>query len=486
MKKISILLLSLCLLFVASCDGFLDVQPTDAASSESAIVNVTDAQIFMNRIMRGMTSTSYYGRLMFLYADAKGGDLALQAQGRGDDALYVFSHVPTSAYGGFWNQIYACLMQVNVLIENVDRIIDEGNSSAALLTVKGQALTLRALMHFDLVRLYGKPYTMDRSSLGVPLALEPIQADAQPTRASVDEVYTQIIKDLRDAEPLFATRTRVNGYVNYFGNQAILARAYLYMERYTEALAAAENVINSNVYTLYTNANWVGSWRLQHGTESILELVMNVGEADATTTSLGYYLRRANHGAANLGNFVCSDYLLERMYQDPEDVRLGIRAADSYLVPRPHGCCYKWSGDINLGGDGKGSATAVNIKLIRLSEVVLIAAEAALGANNREKAADYLNRIRRRAPNLEPATAATVDLDMIADERSKELSSEGHRFFDMMRWNRSVTFNDDIMVTQTIITHRAKTIDRTFHRTILPISQDEMNANPAMVQNPGY
>ena len=108
-----------------------------------------------------------------------------------------------------------------------------------------------------------------------------------------------------------------------------------------------------------------------------------------------------------------------------------------------------------MAGDGKTTATAVNLKLIRLSEIYLIAAEAAL-PTDATKAANYLNAIRKRSPGLPAATAATVTVDMILDERSKELFGEGHRFFDMMRLNKSITFNDEIIAIS--VPTRPKTI----------------------------
>ena len=103
-----------------------------------------------------------------------------------------------------------------------------------------------------------------------------------------------------------------------------------------------------------------------------------------------------------------------------------------------------------------------------------------------DAAAGYLNEIRRRSPGLAPATAATITDDMILDERSKELFGEGQRFFDMMRMGRTIEFNDDFQDIP--VSHRGKTIDRTFEKIVLPISQDEINANPALEnqQNPGY
>ena len=107
---------------------------------------------------------------------------------------------------------------------------------------------------------------------------------------------------------------------------------------------------------------------------------------------------------------------------------------------------------------------------------------------DKTKAATYLNDIRKRAPAMAPATDATITIDMIVDERSKELFAEGHRFFDLIRLNRSIEFNDEFINPVVLIPHRAKIIDRTFNKIILPISKTEMNANPAIAdqQNDGY
>ncbi len=138
----------------------------------------------------------------------------------------------------------------------------------------------------------------------------------------------------------------------------------------------------------------------------------------------------------------------------------------------------------------KGSRSAVNIKVIRLSEMYLLAAEAALGLPTPDaaKAATYLNEIRKRAPALEPATDLTVSVDMIMDEKSREFFAEGHRYFDMIRLNKTIEFNDEFITPAVVITHRTKIIDRTFYKTILPISQTELDANPALEdqQNPQY
>jgi hypothetical protein len=141
-----------------------------------------------------------------------------------------------------------------------------------------------------------------------------------------------------------------------------------------------------------------------------------------------------------------------------------------------------------MDGDGKDTYTAVNIKVARLSEIYLNAAESALkkSSPDKTKAATYLNEIRKRSPKLPLATAATVTEQMILDEKSKELYGEGFRYWDMIRTNKTITFNDEHVGVA--MTHREKSINRTFYKTLLPIPRLELDANPGLEeqQNPGY
>src|SRR5690606_19019883 len=135
---------------------------------------------------------------------------------------------------------------------------------------------------------------------------------------------------------------------------------------------------------------------------------------------------------------------LDRLGEDEDDVRWGGMSYDEIANDHFGGAHkYRGGGDLAKGGDGEATTTAVNIKVIRLSEFYLIAAEAAL-PTDRAKAADYLNQIRQRSPNLAPATAASINIGMMLDERSEELFAAGHRFFDMIRLDQSITFNDDL------------------------------------------
>lgn len=480
----------------SSCSDFLDVKPTHAADENFSISTAADAQVIMRGLMSKMASGNYYGRNFMLYGDVKGGDFTINSQGRGYDYLYVFNHSEsTNNYSSIWTQGYHCLVQINNLLEQIEKLKNNGSTENFNQFI-GQALTARALIHFDLVRLYGKPYNENKASLGIPLALERLRYDAKPGRETVENVYKQILLDLKDAESLInkptnaATLLPTNGFLNYYANKALQAKVYLYMEDFTNALASAEEVIGFNQYKLYSNNEWLSSWAKQFGSESIFELAIYPGEGDLGNTSLGAYYRRRGHPNNTIaaGYFLASTNFINLLNEDPNDIRKGIMANDE--TGNRLGSLYKYSGTTTLegSGDGKGNTTAINIKVIRLSEIYLIAAEAALRntSPNLTKAVNYLNEIRKRSPNLSPATPASINLDMIANERSKELIGEGHRFFDMMRWNKSITFNDELGAVSTL--HRQKTIDRTFYKTILPIPLAEINANSVIrsQQNPGY
>jgi tetratricopeptide (TPR) repeat protein len=483
MKKKSLYIIALASLTMFSCKDFLDVKPTNSTDSSVTIQTLADAKVMINGLTRKVAQSSLYGRNMLLYGDTKGGDLTIVSQGRGLDALYVFNHsVNNNNYADFWTDGYNAIMQANNIIKSIDGLQAAG-TELDFNNYEGQALTFRALLHFDLVKLYGKTYTEDPNAHGVPVVTELLETSALPLRSKVADVYTQIIADLEAAAPLLS-KTKSNGYINYYLNRAILSRVYMTMGNYDKALATAEEIIDSKVYSLYSNSEWVSSWANQFGKESIFEITIAKDQGDLGSSSLGfYYLKNKVNNA--LGNFTASDYFLERLGQDETDVRWGIFTDDEL---ERQASCYKYVGSVEMDGDGKDTYTAVNIKVARLSEIYLNAAESALkkSSPDKTKAATYLNEIRKRSPKLPLATAATVTEQMILDEKSKELYGEGFRYWDMIRTNKTITFNDEHVGVA--MTHREKSINRTFYKTLLPIPRLELDANPGLEeqQNPGY
>jgi tetratricopeptide (TPR) repeat protein len=486
MKKITIILSLICVLAISSCEGFLDVTPTNQADSSTSITSAADAQVMINGLMNKMTSSNYYGRNFVLYGDTKGGDLTIYTAGF-DDNMYYFAHrVEGGSQIGFWIRGYDCLLQANNIIQGIEALKEEGTTG--LDDMLGQALTLRALIHFDLVRLYGKPYNMDGgASHGIPVVTAPVDAGEKPQRDPVKKVYDQIVADLTKAAPLIS-KSKSNGYVNYYANQAILGKVYMYMDNFSSALTCFKNIIDSKAYTLYTPEKWVASWKTQFGSESIFELAMYPNEGDLGASSLGVrYSRREHAHNSAYGYFMASTYWKNIMGEN--DIRWGIMTFDHMKGQETRSnwddCCYKYLGSPTLAGDGKSTYTAVNIKVIRLSEVYLLAAECAL-KSDKGAAANYLNAISKRDPDRPAWTASTINEDAVYNEYRRELLTEGKLFFEQMRQNRKVTFEDDAWGFGTTSQYRDKTIDRTFFRAILPIGIDEINSNPDIYQNPGY
>src|SRR5688572_28906270 len=130
MRKQKILMAALLLFGFTSCKKeFLDVTPTNSGDAATAIQTAADAKIMINGLMNTMTSASYYGRNFILYGDAKGGDLTVFSQGRGNDALYTFNHTrSTGSYSSFWDQIYHSILQANNIITSIDRLKAAGTN----------------------------------------------------------------------------------------------------------------------------------------------------------------------------------------------------------------------------------------------------------------------------------------------------------------------------------------------------------------------
>ena len=146
MKKLSIILIAVLGIFTfSSCDDFLDMKPTNQLESSDAINTAADAKVFMNGIMTKLSSSNLYGLNLFLYADAKGGDLTIFSQGRGSDGLYSFNHNPNSgSYSGFRTTSYNTILQLNNLIANIEKLEANPEVTEDFDDMKGQALTIRA------------------------------------------------------------------------------------------------------------------------------------------------------------------------------------------------------------------------------------------------------------------------------------------------------------------------------------------------------
>jgi hypothetical protein len=463
MKKFSIIIAAMGLLMLGGCEDFLEVTPKASLDSATAISNVNDAQVALNGVYDGLQSSDYYGRNFVVIPDAAGDDIKLSPSnsGRFLYALQWNTVESTGDIAGFWNRAYITINRANNILDNIGGMTD--GTDAQRNQIKGEALFLRALSHFDLVRFFAQQYnyTTDQSHLGVPYMETSVIS--QPARNTVAEVYTKIVQDLTDAISLM-TIAPANAYsVSSWSAKALLSRVYLYMEDWVNASTLAQDVIDNSGKVLVPNANYLAMWSSENSTESLFELRFTETDNNATN-QLGYIYQHQGYGDLWPTDDVLDMYVAG-------DVR--------------NGWFYVNSGTVYtskfIGKNASKPGQEVNTPILRLSEVYLIAAEAYAERSMWVEAQNMLNAIVQRANPAAAAIALTGDAlkDRIKLERRKELLYEGHRLFDIARWKQDLVRGADCTLNVCSVTYPDD-------RFAFPIPKREMDANPNMEQNPGY
>lgn len=503
MKNIyKLLALSLLLIATTSCgDDWLNTVPSDSVPTDDAITSYKAASVALSGVYDGLqgssSRTSYYAARMFYYGDVRGDDMQAQKAGNRSSSTYEMRYFEDNA-PNMWNVPYNVIRRANSLIDAVEKGKVEDASAAQLAQLKAEALVVRALVHFDLVRIHGNPYTMDNgASLGVPIVLSPLDSEAMPSRSTVQEVYVQVLKDLNDAISSGGLTDKKNyGYVNTWFAKGLLARVNLYKGDYPAALTYAEDVITKSPYELWTNEEYVDGWKKSDkGRKEMLFELVNYSNDDWTDREGVAYLLHEDGYA----DYIVTESFLNLLNSDPNDVRNGILLAPFTAgFKKTYGNAtvfvnkFPAENDDYLTDPDESAEMRLNDSpVMRLSEVYLIAAEAAAKVPNATKAAQYLNAIVLRAnPDATPVSEANATVERITIEKRKELVGEGHRFFDAMRNNETVVRYTDVNNRgfHYVLNPESQKFDRTFFRTILPIPFAEIQVNPNIKgqQNPGY
>ena len=494
MKKIyKSITLGLMLVALSACgNNWLNLDPSTSVPSDKAITDYYSATVALNGLYDGIQGSSsrveYYGARMFYTGDVRGEDMQARAQSLRTSSTYEMKYVLDNA-PVIWEIPYNVIRRANRIIQAVeenkipDATVDQLNG------LKSEALAIRALVHFDLCKLYGAPYGVDSgASLGVPVVLTPLELNALPKRSTVSEVYDQVISDLKESLDLGGLKTTKNyGYVNSWYVKSLLSKVYLYKEDNTQALALAEDVLKNSPYELWTAEEYVDGWNTKDtGRKEMLFEVINKNSSDWTDREGIAYLMY-EEGYADL---IATQSFINMLGSDPDDVRNGI-----LIAPQTNEDLIEQYGKtpvfVNKFPKANGDVRLNSLPMMRLSEVYLIAAEAAAKLGISDKAATYLNVIHLRAnPAASPVSQADATLARISIERRKELVGEGQRFFDAMRNNETVVryTNQNDMQLHYILIPESQKFDRTYFRTLLPIPVSEVNVNPNLrgQQNPGY
>ena len=483
MKKVFIIsaMMSGLLLMLNSCgDKFLDTYPTSSILSETAVTNVREANFAINGIYDRMQDYRYYGGYMQIYGDIRGDDVQGSEQARTSYNMYLFDHRAISPSAeGLWTFPFIVIRNATRIIEAIDNVVIDG-TAAQRDAVKGHAMALRALAHFDILRTHAYPYKKDQgASPGAPIVTKILALDEYPIRATVKETYDFIIAELEQAIPLMAT-TKSNGMLNAYGARALLARVYLYCENnrkaYDIAAALIEELKGGTVYQLYTNANYMASFALaaRLGSESLMEIA-NADNDNQSWNGLPWMMNWFGYK-----NMCLSKDFVDLMQLDPADVRNGmytLRVDDN--DNKTKGAIEKYQGPTPTT-----ASNANNLPLIRLSEVYLIAAEAGVKLNGAErpKALEYLNTIVKRGNPANNVSDGDFTLDRVLTERRKELVAEGHRYFDLMRNGLPVKRG----ANGYHMDNAPLEMDWDNHLSVLPLAARLFEFNPDLQQNAGY
>jgi tetratricopeptide (TPR) repeat protein len=323
-------------------------------------------------------------------------------------------------------KLYKSISTVNTVIFNVPLMRKNGEPGDVLTRVNGEAHFLRGLYYFLLVNTYGKPYNKTSASTdyGVPLKTDPAIESGFFSRATVQQVYDQVINDLLQAEKdLAGYNERSVIRANQSAVQALLSRVYLYMEEYEKSASYADKILAKNYQILnLNNFDFANNFLTLNSPETIF----NMGE---DVINFLYPILGPSLFVHDLSKTVdayrASDNLVQSFETDdlrpPVFFDQGERPGQLYAKVR----------NFDLLGN------VSEIFLIRLPEIYLNKSEALAVLGRHDEAINLLQQLRRNrfaaTPSVPPAGGEAL-VNFIREERRRELCFEGHRWFDLRRY----------------------------------------------------
>ena len=394
---------------------------------------------------------------------------------------------------GFWNKGYTGIYRANLIMEKAAAL--EGIDPTFQNRTVAEAKFLRAVFYFDLVRYFGDVPLIDRVLSGNEL-YDQVQSPAS-------EIYALIEQDLRDVINTIELPITVPadelGRATQGAAKALLGKVILYQNntsRMGESADLLEEVINSLVYDLEENYGDIFSGSNEFGIESVFEI-------SHSGASRGGWESFANgtEGNYNVQFFGMRDYvgpdfstgwsfcpvtekLAEKLQGDPRFEHTIIDGNELKAQGASYTAAYqntdffirKYAGlEVEKATDGEPALNwGKNVREIRLADVYLMAAEARARNGQDDIGRNHLNRVRSRV-GLQPVSASGDQLlNFIYDERQKELATEGHRFFDLVRTGRAALELADQGYQDGV-------------HNLLPIPQTEIDITEGgLIQNNGY
>ncbi|HEY4148634.1 MAG TPA: RagB/SusD family nutrient uptake outer membrane protein [Chitinophagaceae bacterium] len=469
--KLSLFLLA-AVAFGSCKKAFLNDKPYDAVLLVDAIKTESDLQGAVSGMYSSLRTTDLYGRTLPVKGDLMADNTFVTTSNSG-------RYIPLNAYLFTNNDAYALAVWTNayVAIKYANSIIQYGSTitpaNANINEYLGEAYATRALMNFELVRNYSHPYTAAPTDPGIPLVLK-FDETAVPVRGTVKDVYTQIIADLEKAYSLM-TVYRGTAYFSKYAARALEARVYQNMGDWANAKTTALDVINNSGVVLTPSTGYVAYWNNPAvqappaKTETLFEVASDY-TSNNQFDQIGFIYLTAGGGYGDI--LVNADLYNAYSATDVRKQLIGVGTRSGQTGTAY--TCLKYTNAAN--GTDKDDT-----KVLRLSDVMLIAAEAYYNTPDIANANLYLNKV---AQQRDPSFAGWSDagaqvLEDILVERRKELAFEGNRFWDLVRLQRSFTktTNQSPLVTVAVTPSN--------NALIFPIPLNELNVSH-LQQNPGF
>lgn len=482
---------------LCSCTNFLEESNPSNFTEDNYFTSAEQAKSVINAIYADFrySADADYGGNPYFMTDFQTG-LAGTRVGQNVHINNIRLCVNNSDNGyskSWWNYSYRAIANANLAITHLpDMNMDESSKSQLL----GEAYFLRAYNYFNLIRLFGS----------IPLVLVPVDASSTelyPKQASVEEVYTQIVKDLQSAENTGLAWTDESGRVSMTAVKSILSYVYMTMagfplqkghEYYILAAEKAKEVIDHGNCYLFSSYSDLHNIDTQNKGEHILMIQYKSGVVNNPFQSLYLpYNLDISHYSTETGSMYALDDFIASYEKGDKRIEEGefyytrfTSNADRNKVVEfgSHNIFKFFDMDANLNTAQSG----MNYPLLRYADILLLYAEAENEADGSPSAEAYkcVNQVRKRA-NIQPLNG----LDQaqfrkaVWKERYHELAFENKIWFDMARTRKVLNLStgdfDDYVGHK--FTYGPSLSEK---ELLFPIPTSEINNNKNLVQNSGY
>lgn len=439
---------------IASCNSWLDVPSTDRIMENVAFGSRSKFLSTLNGVYVEMASSNLYGmNLSYGMMDVMGQYYCIVPDhSQRIHSTYSYADkVSKSTMDDIWSKAYNMTINCNTIIEKCDQIGEEILGSTLTPIVKGEALALRAMFHFDILRLFGPIYSESTKDVEcIPYSTKSYTS-VSPLE-SAESIATKIIADLKAAELLLANDPVItegprnydglegsNDYyyrqyrLNYFAVKALLARVNLWIGNKSEAFKYAKEVIDAcQPEGVPVEDMLFPPVDISYATHSkypdrvfsseVLFSLYHIKRDDLFKNSFSYNLK-----STSILNFAgtFSEGRISELYSDQNDYRYKMWV-DKVVDDKPVNYCTKYEG---VAGDDYWSTAQYRymIPLIRLGEIYLIAAECSTDIKEGVK---YVNKLRlaRNCSDIDASSESELQT-MILSEFRREMLGEGQMFF---------------------------------------------------------